>query len=185
VTLMTMRINRWCMAIASVTLLAATMACAASARQRPISKGPVDTGAGSLTAARQYLEGRWILESFVIHPLGGTPLTLKGTGVLNYDDFGNLRMDIKTDEASADLLRASGIIIPDGVISTTGRTVIDMQNHTLTYVLDGQPPSMRTGGGPLATNRPRHWEVAADVLTLTTRDDGGAPLSISRWKKSS
>ena len=33
-------------------------------------------------------------------------------------------------------------------------------------------------------NRPRHWEVTADVLTLTTRDDKGAPMSISRWKKS-
>ena len=33
-------------------------------------------------------------------------------------------------------------------------------------------------------NRPRHWEVAADVLTLTTLDDSGVPLAISRWKKS-
>ena len=32
-------------------------------------------------------------------------------------------------------------------------------------------------------NRPRHWEVTGDVLTLTTRDDRGAPMSISRWKK--
>jgi hypothetical protein len=166
-------------------LVALTMACAASPRQRPISKGPVPTGPGTLTAARQFLEGRWILESFVVNPPGKAPITLKGTGVLNYDDFGNLTMEVKADEASSDLLRASGIVIPDGVISTTGRTVIDVQNRTLTYVLEGQPGSMRTGGGPLATNRPRHWEVDADILTLTTRDDSGAPASVSRWKKSS
>jgi hypothetical protein len=174
----------WKVAGVTVVIAAVTACATASPRQRPISKGPVDTGAGSLTAARKYLEGRWVLESFVLNPPGRAPITLKGSGVLNYDDFGNLRMDVKADEASADLLRAAGITIPDGVISTTGRTVIDMQNKTLTYVLEGQPSSMTTGGGPLATNRPRHFDVTADVLTLTTRDDKGAPLSISRWKKS-
>ena len=167
-------------------LVAATMACAtASPRQRPISKGPVPTGPGTVAAARQFLEGRWILESFIVNPPGRPPITLKGSGVLNYDAFGNLEMEVKADEASSDVLRAAGIIIPDGVISTGGRTVIDVQNHTLTYVLEGQPSSMQTGGGPLATNRPRHWEVDANVLTLTTRDESGAPLSVSRWKKSS
>ena len=63
--------------------------------------------------------------------------------------------------------------------------MIDVQHRTLTYVLAGQPSSMTTGGGPLATNRPRHWEVTGDVLTLTTRDDSGAALAVSRWKKSS
>jgi len=47
--------------------------------------------------------------------------------------------------------------------------------------VEGQPTQ---GGGPLAASRPRHWEVTADVLTLTTRDDAGAPLAISRWKRS-
>jgi hypothetical protein len=42
---------------------------------------------------------------------------------------------------------------------------------------------MKTGGGPLSANKPRHWEVNGDVLTLTTRDDSGAPSSVSRWKK--
>ncbi len=167
-----------------VALLAAVTGCAPSARQRPVSMGPVATGPGTLAAARKFLEGRWVLESFVVTPPGGAPITLKGSGVLNYDAFGNLEMNIKADEASSALLGAAGVVIPDGVISTSGRTAIDMQNRTLTYQLDGQPSSMRTGGGPLATNRPRHWEVTGDALTLTTRDENGAPLSVSRWKKS-
>jgi hypothetical protein len=181
-----MRIEELRATAAIAVLIASTMACAtASPRQRPISKGPVETGPGTLTAARKFLEGRWVLESFVVNAPGRAPIAMTGSGVLSYDAFGNLEMEIKADEASSDLLRAAGITIPDGVISTAGRTVIDMQNHTLTYVLEGQPSSMRTGGGPLATNRPRHWVVDADVLTLTTRDDSGAPLSVSRWKKSS
>jgi hypothetical protein len=174
--------------VAGGALLVASMtACAtASPRQRPIpTMGPVETGAGTLTAARKFLEGRWLLESFVVNPPGRESITLRGSGVLNYDDFGNLQMNIKADEASSDLMRAAGIAIRDGVISTEGRTVIDVQNRTLTYVLAGQPSSMTTGGGPLATNRPRHWEVTGDVLTLTTRDDSGTALAVSRWKKSS
>lgn len=181
---MTMQLERVWKTAAIVVMLAAVAACAASERQRVVSMGPVATGAGTTATARKFLEGRWLLESAVITPAGGKPIALKGTGVLNYDDFGNMEMNIKADQASSDLLRAGGIVIPDGVISTTGRTAIDMQNKTLTYILEGQPSSMRTGGGPLAPNRPRYWEVNGDVLTLTTKDDNGAPLSVSRWKKS-
>ena len=179
-----MTITRLLSTVAIAAVLAGTLACASSDRQRPMSMGPVPSGAGTTTAARKFLEGRWILESAVITPPGAAPITLNGTGVLTYDDFGNMEMNIKADEASSDLLRAGGMVIPDGVISTTGRTAIDLQNKTLTYIVEGQPSSMRTGGGPLATNRPRHWEVTGDVLTLTTKDDGGAPVWVSRWKKS-
>ncbi len=179
-----MHINRFWKSAAMAALLTAAIGCAASARQRPISAGPVPTGAGTTATARKFLEGRWILESFVVNPPGAKPITLKGSGVLTYDDFGNLEMNLKADEASSDLLRAGGITIRDGVISTSGRTAIDVPNKTLTYLLEGQPSAMKTGGGPLAPNRPRHWEVSGDVLTLTIKDDSGAPVAVSRWKKS-
>lgn len=175
------RIDRVWKVAAVAVLIAAAAACQAQPRQRPLDIGPVDS---KVPEARKFLEGRWALESFEVRPPGREPIVLKGSGTLNYDDFGNLQMDIRADQAASDLLRAAGIDIQDGVISTKGRTVIDLPNKTLTYFLEGQPSSMKTGGGPLATNRPRHWEVTADVLTLTTRDDSGAPLSISRWKRS-
>ena len=175
-----MHINRFWKSVAMAALLAVAIDSAASERQR----GPVPTGPGTTASARKFLQGRWILESFVVNPTGAQPITLKGSGVLTYDDFGNLDMNLKADEASSDLLRAGGITIRDGVISTTGRTAIDVPNRTLTYLLDGQPSAMKTGGGPLAPNRPRHWEVSGDVLTLTIKDDSGAPVAISRWKKS-
>jgi hypothetical protein len=154
--------------------------CSGAARQRPVEGGPVDTGAKTLTAARQYLEGRWTLESFEVFPPGRQPIKLSGTGVLTYDNFGNLKMDIRTDEKTADLLRQAGIDIRDGTISSEGRTAVDMQNRTLTYVIEGQPPA---GGGPLAANRPRHWQVEGNILTLTTKDEKGTALSVGRWRK--
>ena len=162
--------------------LVAIAACSAAPRQRPVEGGPVDTGAGTLTSARKFLEGRWTLESFEVRPPGKAPITLKGQGTLAYDASGNLTMNIRTtDEKTSDLLRAAGIDIRDGVIATEGRTAIDMQNHTLTYFLQGQKPLIK---GPLGMERPRHWVVEGDVLTLTTKDDAGQPLSIGRWRKS-
>ena len=111
----------------------------------------MDTGAGSLTAARAYLEGRWSLESFEVHPAGKPVVTTKGQGTLTYDDFGNLTIEIRVDVATTDLLRAGGIDVQDGKISSSGRTAVDMQKRTLTYMLEGQPAA---GTGPLATSRP-------------------------------
>src|SRR4029450_7135438 len=89
-------------------------------------------------------------------------------------------MDIRADQTSSDILRAAGVEIRDGVISSNGRTVVDMQNRTLTYILEGQTPSAT---GPLAINRPRHWQVEGTLLTLTTQDEAGKPLSVGRWRK--
>ena len=165
--------------LAVLTVVAAA-GCGASAGQRPIQAGPVDEGAGSLTAARKFLQGRWSLESFEIAAAGKPLQPLKGAGTLTYDDFGNLRMEIRADQAAADQLRAAGVDIRDGVIATDGRTAVDMQNRTLTYMLPGQAPG---GTGPMAANRPRHWQVEADLLTLTTRDDAANPASVSRWRR--
>lgn len=176
-----MPLNRLCKAAGIGALLATMSACAAAPISKPIPTTRVDNSSpGTLPEARKYLEGRWTLQSFEVRPPGKAPIVLKGSGLLDYDDFGNLKMEIRADQAASDLLRAAGIDIQDGVISTEGRTAIDIPNRTLTYFLEGQPPQ---GQGPLATSRPRHWEVTADVLTLTTRDDKGAPLSISVWKR--
>jgi hypothetical protein len=165
------------------TLLMTMTACASKAIEKPIAVAPAETGAGSLASARKFLEGRWALESFEMRPPGKAPITLNGSGTLVYDEFSNLKMEIRADKASTDLLRAAGIDIRNGVISTNGRTAVDMQNRTLTYVLSGQTPT--AAPGPLDPSRPRHWEVQGDVLVLSTVDEAGQPLSVGRWKRRS
>jgi hypothetical protein len=161
--------------------IGASIACASAPRQRPVEGGPVDTGPGTLTAARKYLEGRWTLEWIRVFPPGKPPVELKATGTLDYDNSSNLRMEIRADQDASDVLRAAGIDIRDGVISTEGRTAIDLHNRTLTYVMQGQQPLIQQG--PLGQNRPRHWTVEGDILTLTTKDDAGNPPSVGRWRK--
>jgi hypothetical protein len=163
------------------TIAVTAAGCASAPRERPIPLGEVDKGAGTLASARKFLQGRWTLESFEVYPPGKDRIALKGSGSLLYDDMGNLQMDIRADQDSADLLRRAGIDIRDGVISTAGRTAIDLQNRTLTYVLEGQAPLVE---GPLNMRYPRHWVVEGDTLTLTTKDQAGKPLSVGRWKRS-
>jgi hypothetical protein len=156
--------------------------CTASPRQRPILMGPVDTGPGTLAEARKYLEGRWTLQSFTVTPTGQPPIKLTGSGTLIYDQFGNLEMEIRADESSAKLLAGSGIETAKGVLSTRGRTAVDLQARTLTYILEGQPP-LGAPSGPLALNRPRHWQVEENVLTLTINGDDGRPAAVGQWLK--
>jgi hypothetical protein len=153
---------------------------AMAARQKG---GPVETGPGTAAAARKFLAGRWSLVSFEVLPPGQAPLRVNGSGALVYDAFGNLDVEIRVDEATASVLDRAGISSTRGRISISGRTAIDMQARTLTYFFAGHAP-LGAPSGPLALNRPRYWQVAGNMLTLTTRGDDGQPLSVARWHKS-
>jgi hypothetical protein len=158
-------------------------ACSSVPWEGPIKGGPTDTGPGSLVAARKYLEGRWTLVSYEVFPPDSPAVTLKGTGILTFDEFGNLTIDIRADQASTAVLEKAGIATTNGSLSTSGRTVVDMQSRTLTYVLEGQAP-LGAPSGPLALNRPRHWQVDGNLLTLTIMGDDSRPVSVGRWQKS-
>ena len=163
--------------------LGLTPACAAKPIQKPLEGGKVDTGPQTLAAARRYLEGVWALESYDLYPASGPPITLNGTGRLTYDAFGNMKIEIQTDPATGALIRKAGIENVDGRINSDGRTVVDMQARTIAYVVEGQPTGKTEALGPLALRRLRYWQVDGNLLTLTTKDDGGKPVSISKWRK--
>lgn len=157
--------------------------CAASPRQRPREGGPVDTGAGTLTAARQYLEGRWALESFRLYPSGqAEPVLVAAEGTVSYDEYSNMTMDVRGDAAAVAALKAAGVPATNTGFSTSGRVVVDMTKKTLTYMMS-KDGSVAASTSPLALNRPRHWEVTKDQLTLTTKDDAGKPLMVSVWRR--
>jgi hypothetical protein len=169
-----------CAGLVVGTLAAA--ACAKAPWGGPVSLRHVDTGPGSLTEARRYLEGRWTLMSFVIFPTGKPALESRGAGTLFYDAFGNMDIEVRVDEGTARVLEQEGIPSSNGVISIVGRTVVDLDSRTLTFVLDHQALMMPVGG-PLSLRRPRHWAVSGNVLTLTTRGADGEALSETRWEK--
>jgi hypothetical protein len=147
-----------------------------------LSAQKAETGIGSLAAARRYLEGRWSLTAFDVFPPGKPPLHVTGQGTLTYDQFGNMDVQIRVPKDIVEPLRLAGVETKNGVLSTTGRTAVDMQQKTITYFIAGQPP-LGAPSGPLALNRKRYWQVEGDVLTLTTKGDDGQPVSVAKWQK--
>lgn len=156
--------------------------CGPGPNKRPVKGGPVETGMGTLAAARRYLVGTWTLVSYDLYPPGQPVLHLNGTGTLVYDDYSNLNMEIRADEATAQVVEKAGIKMDNGVFVQKGRTAVDVQAKTLTYVFEGQT-NWVTDTSPLSPHRPRHWQVEGNVLTLTTNGDDGKPAAVSKWQK--
>ena len=177
-----MRAGRLLNGAVFVYLVSSLAGCSAAPRQRPIKGGDVETGAGTLTAARKYLEGRWSLQSFQVFPAGKPPVPVQGQGTVVYDDYSNLTMDVRVDDASVKALQAAGVEVVNNSFHTEGRVVVDMNKRTLTYMMS-KDGSVARKPGPLDLNLPRHWEVAADTLTLTTKDAAGKPLFVSVWQR--
>jgi hypothetical protein len=170
----------WMAAIAT----AATVSLSGGVLSAQKSKlGKPDTGAGTTTAARKYLEGRWGLLSFDVFPPNKPVIHVGGQGSLVYDAFGNMHWEVRVPADAAEPLRLAGIPNDNGVLSMDGRAAIDMQAHTLTYIVGGQPALGAPSAGPLATSRKRHWVVEGNQLTLTTKDTAGKALSIAKWQK--
>ena len=172
----------WRVCALALTCLASAAACAPAPIKKPIYTGPLDTGPGTLSAAREYLEGRWTLVSFDVFPPGRDRISVKASGVLVYDAYANMSVDIRTDEATARALGQVGIPFENGVLTTSGRTVVDMNARTITYIVPGGAP-IGADAGPLASNRPRHWQVEGNQLTLTTKDAMGTNLTVAVWRK--
>ncbi len=142
----------------------------------------IESGAGSVTAARKYLEGAWSLISYQVFPPGKSPIDVGTMGRLTFDAFGNIDAEIRVRPEAVEPLRIAGIPTAKGILSEKGRVAIDMQQQTLTYFFKGQPP-LGAPSGPIALNKKRYWQVEDRVLTLTTKDSDGQPLSISKWQK--
>jgi hypothetical protein len=169
--------------VGSVVLLGAGgAACKGGSLQKPVLLGPVDTGPGTLEQARRYLQGHWTLISFDIFPPDEPPIHAAAAGSMTYDDFANMNVDMTLKPETATLAERIGISSTNGVVRTSGRTVIDMNNHSISYVLAGQP-AVRPSLSPLDLNRPRYWEVSGNTLTLRTKDENGKVLSVSVWRK--
>ena len=168
--------SRTVTALALALVIAGASACTYKPRT-----APPNTGAGTVNQARQYLQGNWSLLSFTIYDANGTPIAMKGTGTLVYDDFNNMTMTLQADDATAALLAKAGLAMEKNQFSTKGKTIVDMQNKTLRYVLEGQYIGVTTG--PMAIDRLRHWQVDGNTLTLSTKDDNGKPLSVGKWQK--
>lgn len=188
--------SRRCYSHAFAIVLAlgsSAIGCASSPRQRPVAVGEVEIGPGSLTAARQQLEGHWTLVTLAMFDEDGTQVDVDATGSLTSDAFGGLTIEFRMTDAGRQSLESLGIVSPNPVISTSGRAVIEPRQQQITYVgadfakqggLDAGLAAKRAN--PFALERVRYYTFNADgSMRLATRHDNGREAAVSTWKRSS
>jgi hypothetical protein len=179
--------------VLSLAAVLSMAACAAAPRQRPLPTERVEEGANSTTAVRKQFEGRWSLVSFKVAGADGRQTDVDATGDLTFDAFGVLDVRYKMSEAGLKGLASVGVKSPNPTVSTTGRVVIDTQQHKITYLGDDfeeralgfDPKLAAQRANPFALERVRYYMFEGDgTLTLSTRYDDGKDAAVSRWKRS-
>src|SRR6185295_7153963 len=134
--------------VAAGLVVALAGGCSAAPSQRNIPLGPVDTGPGTLEAARNFLHGEWTLLSLEIFPPDQPSIRAAATGTMTFADYSNMTVDLQLSPETARIADRLDIPTKDGLLQTTGRTVIDINSKSISYVLEGQE-SFRPPRGPL------------------------------------
>lgn len=161
--------------IPTAAILAVLAACAGAPRQKPVPMGPVDTGEGSLEAARRELHGSWSLVSLEAVDASGARHPVQASGVLSYDEHGNLKTTGTIDDPR--LQNA----IP---IDFTGRIVIDPVKRVF-YPADlvSSEPVDSKQLAPVGLDKVRQYSVTGDTLVVTYLDAAGKPTAVLTWRK--
>ena len=154
-------------------------ACAGGPRQRPIPIGPVETGEGSLAAARKELQGSWALTSLDVIDASGGRNPVKANGALSFDAFSNLVISARIDDPRLEKT------LP---LDFTGRIVINPDKR-LFYPADVEgAPDHKVDPkalGPVSSDKIRQYTVTGDTLVVTYLDAGGKPTAVTTWRRTS
>jgi hypothetical protein len=142
---------------------------------KPIPLGS-DPSSGSVEAARRQLTGTWDLVSLEsVPPSGGARVPVKASGMLVYDEYGNLTIDAHTTDPAAPVAAREATLL-----TFKGRAVIDVPNSELKLMaLTGNVDPNEV----LAPDRRRKYAFEGDLLKLSAIDGAGNVTSIATWKR--
>jgi hypothetical protein len=142
---------------------------------KPIPLGS-DASSGSVEAARRQLTGTWDLVSLEsVPPSGGARVPVKASGMLVYDEYGNLTIDAHTTDPAAPVAAREATLL-----TFKGRAVIDVPNKELKLMaLTGNVDPNEV----LAPERRRKYVFEGELLKLSAIDAAGNVTSIATWKR--
>ena len=176
---------RWRTLISGVAAVAGlTTACSpgpltapkhAAPMNKPVAVGS-EEGSGALESARRQLTGTWELVALESSPKGDdSRLPVQASGTLIYDDFGNLTIDAHTTDPAAPVAAREA-----NILAFKGRAVIDVARSELKLMdVTGNVDPNEV----LAPERRRRYEIAGDVLTLSSFNERGQVTAISTWRR--
>lgn len=154
--------------------------CAASERQRAISAGPVETGAGTSGATRAQLAGTWTLTKFEVLNAAGQLTPVRAKAQLTYDTFGNLSIKGVLEEP----LPGQASVTAAPALMYTGRAVIDAPRQELVLMgLDATVEPDPSIVAKIAMDARRKFTVTASELTVSAMDAQGKIVSRASYRK--
>lgn len=151
------------------------IACQAAPRQRPIELGPVDTGAGSLEAARRQLQGEWGLVALEAIDASGDRTPVTATAVLTYDEYGNFNITGRVEDSRVARVELNRMLV------FKGRAVVDARRQELRLIESGEGPPLE--GTPIAVDRVRRYAFEEDLLRISTIDAEGRTTATTTWRR--
>jgi hypothetical protein len=172
-------VNRLTVVAAVVPLVLGLSACAASPRQRPISKGPVDTGPGSLEDTRRQLQGTWRLSTFEVADAAGRLVPVRAKAELVYDAAGNLTVKGELLEP----MPGQTAISDARALEYSGRAVIDTVRHELVLVGKAAVEPSPDIVAELGIDTRRRYEITPKQLTMSALDGSGRVISKATYTR--
>ena len=159
--------------------LAASLACEAQPRQRPLDVGPVASGPGTIEFERRRLQGTWGLNRFEIIDAAGKPFAVKAEAILTYDEYGNLTVRGKLLEPLP-----GERVIEQPMLEYAGPIVIDAQKHEfrLGSIKTTEPlePGLENNIDPSFLRR---YELTDTTLRISYFNKSGALAAIASFAR--
>lgn len=158
-----------------IVALPSLAACPPAPLDRPMKMGPVDTGAGSVEAARRQLQGTWQLVSLDVYTADGQKHTVAAKGTLTFDDYGNLSLRGRV---------TAGEKIEPSELNLKGRLTIDPDNHLFRVGGVTAPTADERRVDPkLDPAHVRYYELEGELLKTTTKNASGTTTATATWKR--
>ena len=160
--------------------IAASLACEAQPRQRPLDVGPVASGPGTIEFERRRLQGTWRTRSVRGHRRGGSlPRAVHAEAILTYDEYGNLTVRGKLLEP---LPSANAVEYP--MLEYAGPIVLDppKQQFRLGAVKIASPvdPTLESSIDPAFL---RQYELSDTTLKISYLNPAGSTTAIASFTR--
>ena len=171
--------NRSLRLAAAVLALAASFACQAQPRQRPLGVGPVTSGPGTIEFERRRLQGTWEMNRFEVIDSAGASRVVKAEAILTYDEYGNLTVRGKLLEP---LPSANTVEYP--MLEYSGPIVLDPPKHQFRLgavkVASTVDPTLEASIDPAFVRR---YELSETNLKISYLNPAGSVTAIASFTR--
>ena len=163
----------------AILAVAASLACQAQPRQRPLDVGPVASGPGTIEYERRRLEGTWRLDRFEVINSAGNSQVVRAEAILTYDEYGNLTVHGKLLEP---LPGATAIEHP--LLEYAGPIVLDPPKQQFRLgavkVSGGIDPTLESRIDPTFVRR---YELSDTTLRISYLNASGGTTAIASFTR--